>query len=170
MLTSSLTSPRNIARKNAPVEVHHRLSLTRDFGLVWLSQLVSQVGDGISKLALLWFVYSITGSPLKTTAIGLLQTIPPLVCGPLIGVLVDWLPKKLLLIGSNVFRAILIGFVPCVISVDTFDLMERSESCSIVMTSHVGRLHLSTHDIYHWAESCLHDADIEVEHLQSVLG
>lgn len=32
------------------------------------------------------------------------------------------------------------------------------------------RLHLSTHDIYHWAESCLRDVDIEVDHLQSVSG
>jgi trehalose 6-phosphate synthase len=30
------------------------------------------------------------------------------------------------------------------------------------------RLHLSTHDIYHWAESCLRDVDIEVGLLQSV--
>lgn len=32
------------------------------------------------------------------------------------------------------------------------------------------RLHLSTHDIYHWAESCLRDVDIEVGLLQSVPG
>jgi MFS transporter, DHA3 family, macrolide efflux protein len=121
MLIPSFTSARNnIEHKKADVKIRRRLPLTRDFGLIWLSQLVSQVGDGISKLALLWFVYSITGSPLKTTAIGLLQTIPPIVCGPLIGVLVDRLPKKLLLICSNVFRGILIGFVPCAISVDAF--------------------------------------------------
>jgi alpha,alpha-trehalose-phosphate synthase [UDP-forming] len=30
------------------------------------------------------------------------------------------------------------------------------------------RLHLSTHDIYHWAESCLRDVDLEVGLLQSV--
>jgi trehalose-6-phosphate synthase len=29
------------------------------------------------------------------------------------------------------------------------------------------RVHLSTHDIYHWAESCLRDVDIEVDHLLS---
>ena len=31
-------------------------------------------------------------------------------------------------------------------------------------------LHLSTHDIYHWAESCLRDVDIEVDQLQSQMG
>jgi len=65
------------------------LLLTRDFGLVWWGQMISQVGDGVSKLALLWFVYSITGSPLKTTIIGLLQTVPPFLFGPLIGVYLD---------------------------------------------------------------------------------
>jgi len=99
---------------------HWRLLFGRDFGLIWLSQLVSQVGDGISNLALLWFVYSITGSPVKTTIIGLLHTIPPIVLGPFIGVYVDRLPKKFFLIGANVFRALLIGIIPCAVSTDTF--------------------------------------------------
>src|SRR5215510_11548314 len=97
-----------------------RLLFTRDFGLLWLSQLVSQVGDGVSNLALLWFVYSITGSPVKTTIIGLLHTIPPIVLGPFIGVYVDRLPKKLFLVGPNTLRAVLIGIIPCAIATDTF--------------------------------------------------
>src|SRR5262245_1122946 len=32
------------------------------------------------------------------------------------------------------------------------------------------RLHLSTHDIYQWAESCLRDVDIEVDDLHTVAG
>jgi MFS family permease len=111
---------RNIAQEKVPDEIRRRLLLTKDFGLIWLSQLVSQVGDGISNLALLWFVYSITGSPVKTTIIGLLHTIPPIVLGPFIGVYVDRLPKKFFLIGANVFRAVLIGIIPCAVSTDTF--------------------------------------------------
>jgi Transmembrane secretion effector len=78
------------------------LVLTRDFGLVWWSQVASQIGDGVTKLAMLWFVYSITGSPLKTTVIGMLQTIPPILLGPLIGVYLDRLPKKPILVGIDV--------------------------------------------------------------------
>lgn len=96
------------------------LLLTRDFGLVWSGQLISQIGDGISRLALLWFVYAVTGSPLKTSMIGLLQTIPPIVLGPFIGVYVDRLPKKVLLIASDVLRALLIGLIPCLIPVESF--------------------------------------------------
>jgi MFS transporter, DHA3 family, macrolide efflux protein len=117
---TGLTSTRNIAQEKVPDEIRRRLLLTKDFGLIWLSQLVSQVGDGISNLALLWFVYSITGSPIKTTIIGLLHTIPPIVLGPFIGVYVDRLPKKFFLIGANVFRAVLIGIIPCAVSTDTF--------------------------------------------------
>lgn len=107
-------------QKEACAVSRWRLLFTRNFGLIWLSQLVSQVGDGISNLALLWFVYSITGSPVKTTIIGLLHTIPPIVLGPLIGVYVDRLPKKFFLIGSNVLRALLIGIIPCAIQAETF--------------------------------------------------
>src|SRR2546427_3242624 len=107
-------------QKEARVVSHWRLLFGRDFGLIWLSQLVSQVGDGILNLALLWFVYSITGSPVKTTIIGLLHTIPPIVLGPFIGVYVDRLPKKFFLIGSNALRAVLIGIIPCAIQTDNF--------------------------------------------------
>ncbi len=96
--------------------------LSRDFTLVWWGQMVSQIGDGVSKLALLWFVYSITGSPLKTTVIGLLQTLPPILFGPFIGVIVDRLPKKLLLISSDLIRAVVLGVIPCLISVDSFSI------------------------------------------------
>src|SRR6476661_2275268 len=51
---------------------------TKDFGWLWAGQVVSQLGDGLTKVALLWFVYSLTGSALKMTLIGVLQTIPPL--------------------------------------------------------------------------------------------
>lgn len=94
--------------------------LSRDFSFVWWSQVLSQVADGVSKLALLWFVYSITGSPLKTTVIGLLQTLPPIILGPVIGVTVDRLPKKVILICSDVARAVLIGVIPCMVSVQSF--------------------------------------------------
>jgi MFS transporter, DHA3 family, macrolide efflux protein len=96
--------------------------LTRDFTLVWWGQMVAQVGDGVSKLALLWFVYSVTGSPLKTTMIGLLQTLPPILFGPFIGVVVDRVPKKLLLISSDLIRAVVLGMIPCLIPVEAFSI------------------------------------------------
>jgi MFS transporter, DHA3 family, macrolide efflux protein len=119
--TTNLTSGHKGTEEQVPPAMTRRpLLLTRNFGLIWLSQLVSQVGDGVSNLALLWFVYSITGSPVKTTIIGLIHTIPPIVLGPFIGVFVDRLPKKFFLVGANVFRAVLMGIIPCAVSTDSF--------------------------------------------------
>ena len=98
----------------------NRWLLTRDFALIWWSQVLSQVADGVSRLALLWFVYSLTGSALKTSVIGLLQTLSPILLGPLIGVTVDRLPKKAILIITDVARGIMIGLVPCVLSIENF--------------------------------------------------
>ncbi|HNE31504.1 MAG TPA: MFS transporter [Nitrospira sp.] len=98
----------------------HRWLLTRDFGFMWWSQVLSQVAEGVSKLALLWFVYAVTGSPLKTTVIGLLQTLPPILFGPFIGVLVDRFPKKAILITSDVARGLLIGLIPCLVPIEHF--------------------------------------------------
>jgi MFS transporter, DHA3 family, macrolide efflux protein len=94
--------------------------LNRDFALIWWSQVLSQVADGVSRLALLWFVYSVTGSALKTSVIGLLQTISPILLGPLIGVTVDRLPKKAILIITDVARGILIGLIPCILTIEVF--------------------------------------------------
>lgn len=99
---------------------HRRALITRDFTFVWWGQMVSQIGDGVTKLALLWFVYSITGSALKTSVIGLLQTLPPIIFGPIIGVYLDRLPKKPILIGTDLLRALLIGLIPCWLSTETF--------------------------------------------------
>src|SRR5690348_11682527 len=98
----------------------NRWLLSRDFSLIWWSQVLSQVADGVSRLALLWFVYSVTGSALKTSVIGLLQTLSPILLGPLIGVTVDRLPKKAILIITDVARGILIGLIPCVLTIEVF--------------------------------------------------
>lgn len=99
-----------------------RLLLNRDFAWLWWGQVVAQIGDGITRLALLWFVYSVTNSALKTTAIGLLQTLPPVLFGPLIGVYLDRLPKKWIMIGSDLARVVLIGLLPCWIPLDALTI------------------------------------------------
>src|SRR5207244_13385769 len=96
-----------------PAESSHRLFFSRDFGWLWWGQLISQVGDGVTRLALLWFVYSVTGSPLQTTIIGLLQTLPPIVFGPLVGVYLCRLSNNSIMIRSHLAGAAFIGAVPC---------------------------------------------------------
>jgi MFS family permease len=89
-----------------------QLLSTWNFGLLWLSQVISQIGDGLTKIALLWFVYQLTGSALKMTVVGVLQTLPPLLLGPLIGVYLDRSPKKPLMIKVDLIRTFLIPLIP----------------------------------------------------------
>lgn len=99
-----------------------RLLKSRDFGLLYSGQVISQIGDALNKVALLWFVYELTGSALKMTMIGLLQTIPPLVFGPLIGVYLDRLPKKPVMIWVDVIRAVMISLIPILYALDLLAL------------------------------------------------
>jgi DHA3 family macrolide efflux protein-like MFS transporter len=122
MAEEELTGDGQSARGPTGSRAARRWLLTGDFSLVWWGQVVSQMGDGVSKLALLWFVYSVTGSALKTSVIGLLQTIPAIVLAPLIGVVVDRVPKKVLLISSDIVRAVVLGVVPCVMPTDSFSV------------------------------------------------
>jgi MFS family permease len=95
---------------------------SRDFGFLWAGQVISQIGDGLNKVALLWFVYDLTGSALKMTLIGLLQTIPPLLVGPLIGVYLDRLPKKPVMVWIDLLRTVLVLLIPVLYAFDWLTL------------------------------------------------
>ena len=100
------------ADSSEPAGAGWQLLKTRDFGLLYAGQLISQIGEGLSKVALLWFVYELTGSALKMMVIGLLQTIPPLAFGPLIGVYLDRHPKKAVMIWIDLVRTLMILSIP----------------------------------------------------------
>ena len=95
---------------------------TRNFGLLFSGQAVSQIGDSMNKVALLWFVYELTGSAFKMTVIGLLQTIPPLVFGPLIGVYLDRMKKKPVMIWVDFIRAGLVMLIPLLYAMEALTL------------------------------------------------
>ena len=99
-----------------------RLAKTRDFGLLWWGQVTSQVGEGLNKVALLWFVYELTDSALMLATVGLLQTLPPLIFGPLIGVYLDRLPKKQVMVWVDLIRTLLTLLIPCLYGLDLLSL------------------------------------------------
>jgi MFS family permease len=84
----------------------------RGFRLLWLGETVSQVGDGLNKVALLWFVYQTHHSTLKTSVVGVLQTLPALLLSPLIGVYLDRWRKKRTLIVISIAHGALVALLP----------------------------------------------------------
>src|SRR6187551_2226963 len=99
-----------------------QLLKARDFSLLFWGQMTSQIGDSLNRVALLWFVYQLTGSAMKMVMIGLLQTIPPLLLSPLIGVYLDRANKKTVMVWVDIARTILVLLIPLLYTLDQLTL------------------------------------------------
>jgi DHA3 family macrolide efflux protein-like MFS transporter len=80
----------------------------KDFLALWLGQIISQIGDSFTFLALLITVNRLTGS---TVAMGIMMislTLPQLLFSFLAGVIVDRVDRKQVLIISDVLRGVLV--------------------------------------------------------------
>jgi MFS family permease len=85
------------------------LALLRDrsFGSLWLAQVVSQSGDAVFDVALLWLVFASTGS---TALVGITQAaalLPSVVAGPIAGVYADRFNRRNLMIVSNLAQGVI---------------------------------------------------------------
>jgi MFS transporter, DHA3 family, macrolide efflux protein len=86
-----------------------RTLASRPFFLLWSSQLISQSGDFIFDIALIWLVLQTTGS---VFAVGLVVTaalIPAVLLGPVVGVYVDRWPRRTLLLATNLAEGALVA-------------------------------------------------------------
>ncbi|HKN87338.1 MAG TPA: MFS transporter, partial [Nitrospiraceae bacterium] len=99
-----------------------RLLKLRDLRWLWMGQAISQIGEGLNKVALLYLVYNLTNSTLMTTVIGVLQTVPPLILGPVLGVYIDRFPKKWLMMGADTCRAGLALIIPILYAANALTL------------------------------------------------
>jgi len=76
----------------------------RNYGLLWISQLISMIGDWAMFAALPFFIYGMTGSVMATGAMFMIQVVPSLVFGSVAGVFVDRWDLRWTMIGSSLFR------------------------------------------------------------------
>src|SRR6266567_5375227 len=82
------------------------LSSRRYFPL-WLGQLVSNFGDTLHYIALVVLVFQLSGQGLAVAGLVAAEVIPVLVLGPVAGVIIDRFSRKSVLIGADLFRAVL---------------------------------------------------------------
>ena len=80
----------------------------RNYFLLWIAQLISMIGDWALFAALPFFVYRLTGSVLATGGMFMVQVVPPLVFGSIAGVFVDRWDHRWTMIGSSLFRGIVL--------------------------------------------------------------
>lgn len=125
-MTSSATEKTHAATKGTGRREHAetgwRLLELRDLRWLWTGQAISQIGEGLNKVALLYLVYNLTNSTLMTTVIGVLQTLPPLILGPILGVYIDRFPKKWLMMGADTCRAGLALIIPLLYAANALTL------------------------------------------------
>ena len=76
----------------------------RDFLRIWAGQAVSNIGDGVHRIAVLWWARQATGSNFVVIAVALATAIPAVVCAPLAGWLVDRYDRRHLMILADLSR------------------------------------------------------------------
>ncbi|EQD73673.1 Major facilitator superfamily MFS-1 [mine drainage metagenome] len=81
----------------------------RSFLFVWIAQLVSQSGDFIFEVALLWLVLEVTGSAFYVGVMAAGTILPGVVLGPFLGVYVDRWNRRRTLIATNVIEGVIVA-------------------------------------------------------------
>jgi MFS transporter, DHA3 family, macrolide efflux protein len=76
----------------------------RDFLRIWSGQAVSNIGDGVHRIAVLWWARQATGSNFVVIAVALATAIPSVVCAPLAGWLVDRFDRRRLMVLADLSR------------------------------------------------------------------
>lgn len=90
----------------------------KDFMLLFLGGLVSRIGNGIHNIALVWLVLELTGSGTATGTILLLSTLPGVLVGPFGGLIADRVNRKLLIVGNDFLRGIIVIWLGWTIYID----------------------------------------------------
>jgi MFS family permease len=80
----------------------------RDFSLLWSGQLVSNIGTAIATLALMFYAFDLTQSPMAMAILAIAQTIPVVAFAGPIGVYIDRWNRKTIMVASDITRATVI--------------------------------------------------------------
>jgi DHA3 family macrolide efflux protein-like MFS transporter len=96
------------AEKPSPYSVFRN----RDFTALWLGDLISQFGNGITSIAASILVYQETGSALSVGLMLIATSLPGFLFGLIAGVFVDRLDRKRIMLVCEVLRAVIVFLIP----------------------------------------------------------
>lgn len=80
----------------------------KDYFTIWLGKNISYFGNGIHLIALIWYVFELSGSALDVGVLMVVQTIPIIVFGMISGALADKANKKYIIVFADFGRAVLV--------------------------------------------------------------
>lgn len=78
----------------------------KKFMMIWIGELISSIGSGMTAFALSIYVYQLTGSVSYVSLITLLAYMPTILLSPLGGVLADRYDRRLLMIIGDLFSGL----------------------------------------------------------------
>jgi MFS family permease len=83
-----------------------------DFRRLWIGQTISQIGDGLTSLAILIVINKLMGSTAALATMMIVIALPQLVFGLVSGVFVDrWDRKKIMIVSDLIRGALVLGFI-----------------------------------------------------------
>jgi len=91
-------------------------TLTNDFWKFWVGQTISSLGSSFTGFALPLLVFKLTNSPINLALTVVTTVAPYLLFGLTIGVFVDRLNRKYLMIFTDISRAIVVASIPLLAS------------------------------------------------------
>jgi DHA3 family tetracycline resistance protein-like MFS transporter len=83
----------------------------RQFAFLWSGQTISRLGDSLYRIALSWWVLEKTGSAVTMGTVNIVSMIPMLLFMLFGGVIVDRLPRPLVMISTDLLRGVLVAAV-----------------------------------------------------------
>lgn len=108
-----------------PLESRRGVLRRSDFRLFWLSRTISVAGDRVSWLALPTVAILVLGAtPFQVGLLSAVQTLAWPALGLLVGVWVDRLSRRGILIGSDVARALILATIPVAFALGHLTLLQ----------------------------------------------
>lgn len=97
--------------------------MAKSFHILWISYLVSQIGDWLYLISVPLIIYNLTGSAFQMASIYGVEFIPWILFSIIGGLLADLLNKKRLLVISNIISGILVAVLSVFVSVPKPNMM-----------------------------------------------
>lgn len=98
------------------------LSIGRDFWLLLTGEGISLLGNFFGGMAMVWILLERTGSATTISHGMLLGLLPPLLLGPVAGVLLDRFSRRRLMMAADLINALVTGFVTLTLWNGTFQV------------------------------------------------
>lgn len=96
----------------------------RQFAFLWSGQTISRLGDSLYRIALSWWVLEKTGSAVAMGTVNIASMIPMLLFMLFGGVIVDRLPRPLVMISADLLRGVLVAAVAILAALNMLQVWE----------------------------------------------